>query len=111
MLGGTRFPDTSTPAIHMLANTTPVVGCTCLGTNHPLLERRMFDVVIVDEAGQVTVPAVLGPLLRARAFVLVGDHYQLPPLVSSKEAYERGLGASLFRMLAEAHPQVYPMYT
>ena len=34
----------------------------------------------------------------------VGDHYQLPPLVQSKEAARRGLDQSLFRRLSEAHP-------
>ena len=53
---------------------------------------------------QVTLPATLGPLLRCRSFVLVGDHNQLPPLVANKEAEAGGLGVSLFRRLAEAHP-------
>ncbi|OWM91537.1 hypothetical protein CDL15_Pgr024861 [Punica granatum] len=47
----------------------------------------------------------LGPLMLASTFVLVGDHYQLPPLVKSMEAQENGLGISLFCRLSEAHPQ------
>ena len=42
-----------------------------------------------------------------RAFTLVGDHYQLPPLVTSRAAEEGGLGISLFKRLCDAHPQVY----
>jgi hypothetical protein len=61
-------------------------------------------VVIVDEAGQITTPAVLPALLRGRSFVLVGDHYQLPPLVLDPRAQAGGLGISLFRQLCEAHP-------
>jgi hypothetical protein len=38
-------------------------------------------------------------------FVLVGDHYQLPPLVLNAEAKELGMGVSLFKRLSEAHPQ------
>ncbi|KAF5826217.1 AAA domain-containing protein [Dunaliella salina] len=41
----------------------------------------------------------------ARSFVLVGDHYQLPPLVASPAALAGGYGESLFRRLSEAHPQ------
>lgn len=41
--------------------------------NSPLLLRHVFDVVIVDEAGQMTLPATIAPLLKARAFVLVRD--------------------------------------
>ncbi|KVI08000.1 Dna2 [Cynara cardunculus var. scolymus] len=47
----------------------------------------------------------LGPLMFALMFVLVGDHYQLPPLVQSTEARENGMGVSLFCRLSEAHPQ------
>lgn len=36
----------------------------------------------------------------------MGDHYQLPPLVSNPAAEAGGLGRSLFRILCEAHPQV-----
>lgn len=53
----------------------------------------------------MVLPAALGPLLKARSFVLVGDHNQLPPLVTSKEAEAGGLGESLFKRLSEAHPQ------
>jgi AAA domain len=47
------------------------VGATALGMNSPVLLRHVFDVVIVDEAGQMTLPATIAPLLKARAFVLV----------------------------------------
>ena len=65
----------------------------------------IFDHGIVDEAGQVIVPAVLGPLLLVKSFCLVGDYYQLPPLVNSKDAIRKGMGESLFKCLAESHPQ------
>ncbi|RAH78431.1 hypothetical protein BO86DRAFT_391830 [Aspergillus japonicus CBS 114.51] len=41
----------------------------------------------------------------ARTFILVGDHYQLPPLVQNKEAQEGGLDVSLFKLLSDAHPE------
>lgn len=105
MPGGQRYPQRSTVELQQLAASTPIVGCPCLSVHHPLLAARpAFDVVIVDEAGQISLPAVLGALLTARSFVLVGDHYQLPPLVLDKRADEGGLGVSLFRQLCEAHP-------
>jgi DNA replication ATP-dependent helicase Dna2 len=36
--------------------------------------------------------------------VLVGDHYQLAPLVRNPEALKGGLDVSLFRLLSERHP-------
>lgn len=56
----------------------------------PLLVNESFDVVIVDEAGQTSQPAVLGALMAADSFVLVGDHKQLPPLVNSEVAQAGG---------------------
>ncbi|MGZ6366378.1 MAG: AAA domain-containing protein, partial [Ktedonobacteraceae bacterium] len=58
-----------------------------------------FDVAIIDEAGQLTVPAILGALRFAKRFILVGDEKQLPPLVLSKKASEAGLSESLFSIL------------
>ncbi|XP_059633769.1 DNA replication ATP-dependent helicase/nuclease JHS1 [Cornus florida] len=81
-----------------------VVAVTCLGILSPLLANKKFDVCIMDEAGQTTLPVSLGPLTFASVFVLVGDHYQLPPLVQSTEAQEHGMGVSLFCRLSEAHP-------
>ncbi|KAK4547339.1 hypothetical protein LTR36_000995 [Oleoguttula mirabilis] len=82
-----------------------IVATTCMGTNHAVFGRRAFDVCIVDEASQITLPTALGPLLHARRFVLVGDHYQLPPLVQNRVALEGGLDVSLFRQLSEEHPE------
>lgn len=60
-----------------------------------------FDVAIIDEAGQLTVPAILGALRFAKRFILVGDEKQLPPLVLSEEAAKQGLSESLFSHLKQ----------
>ena len=82
-----------------------VVASTCLGVKHPVFEYRRFDYCIIDEASQITQPVCLGPIGMADSFILVGDHYQLPPLVQSDEARSKGMGISLFRRLSEAHPR------
>ncbi|CAI5701481.1 unnamed protein product [Peronospora effusa] len=83
-----------------------LVGCTCLSVNsHVLFTKRRFDYCIVDEATQITQPIVLSALRCADTFVLVGDHYQLPPLVANAQARKEGMDVSLFRRLAEAHPE------
>ncbi|KAL5511792.1 DNA2 [Sanghuangporus vaninii] len=83
----------------------PVVAATALSTDHALFSRRRFDYCIVDEASQITLPTCIGPLRFAEKFVLVGDHFQLPPLVKSKEARKGGFDVSLFRRLSDAHPR------
>jgi DNA replication ATP-dependent helicase Dna2 len=70
----------------------------------PLLVHENFDVVIIDEAGQISQPAILGALMAADSFVLVGDHKQLPPLVNSEIAEAGGYGESMLMRLAEKHP-------
>lgn len=60
-----------------------VVATTCLGITDSILQRRdKFDLVVIDEASQMLQPICIGPLQLATdgTFVLVGDHYQLPPL-------------------------------
>ena len=58
-----------------------------------------FDVAIIDEASQLTMPAILGALRFVKRFILVGDDKQLPPLVLSQKAAEQGLANSLFSSL------------
>ncbi|MFP6702369.1 MAG: AAA domain-containing protein, partial [Planctomycetaceae bacterium] len=42
-----------------------------------------FDVVIIDEASQMTVPTALMPMVNANRCILVGDEKQLPPVSQS----------------------------
>ena len=75
---------------------------TSNGTEHTTEPPPLqFDVAIVDEASQLTIPSILGALRLAKRFILVGDEKQLPPLVLSKEAAEQGLADSLFSYLKQ----------
>jgi hypothetical protein len=68
-----------------------IVGVSALTVpRSSLLIGQHFDVIIVDEAGQISQPAILGALMAADSFVLVGDHMQLPPLVNSEVAEKGG---------------------
>ncbi|XP_043375262.1 DNA replication ATP-dependent helicase/nuclease DNA2 isoform X3 [Dermochelys coriacea] len=84
-----------------LYNNQPVVATTCMGVNHPIFARKLFDFCIVDEASQISQPICLGPLFYSRRFVLVGDHQQLPPLVHNTEARDLGMSESLFKRLEQ----------
>jgi DNA replication ATP-dependent helicase Dna2 len=99
----TRSSDPQSPVkpsaetLQRALSSARIVGVTALSVpRSPLLYRERFDVVIVDEAGQISQPAVIGALMAADSFVLVGDHMQLPPLVVSELA---GLGGELFEYL------------
>ncbi|KAG9112793.1 Tripartite DNA replication factor [Ceratobasidium sp. 392] len=100
-----KDPPKTLEGLERLLLRPPVVATTCLSIEHPLFARRTFDYCIVDEASQITLPTCVGPLRYAERFVLVGDHFQLPPLVRSKEARRGGMDVSLFRRLSDAHPE------
>ncbi|HEV7126083.1 MAG TPA: AAA domain-containing protein, partial [Ktedonobacterales bacterium] len=57
------------------------------------------DVVILDEAAQLSLAASVGVLRLARRFILVGDDQQLPPVIRSDEAAREGLSLSPFAHL------------
>jgi DNA replication ATP-dependent helicase Dna2 len=85
---------TSKPSIsslHQVISSAKIIGVSALTVpKSPLLIGQKFDVVIVDEAGQISQPAIIGALMAADTFVLVGDHEQLPPLVQSDVAEKAG---------------------
>lgn len=98
-------PRRTVEAVKEAWHGTPVVATTCLGINHAIFLERTFDYCIVDEASQITLPICAGPIRMASAFVLVGDHNQLPPVVRNDEARLGGLDVSLFKLLSDSHPE------
>jgi DNA replication ATP-dependent helicase Dna2 len=75
-------------------------------------DEPFFDVVIVDESSMATIPLTLAGVLLGKAFILVGDHKQLPPITKSRMppscSCKGSCGVkceSLFRLLIELYPQ------
>jgi len=66
------------------------------------IARVKFDVAIIDEASQATIPSVLIPIAKAHRFILAGDHKQLPPTIISERAGE--LEKTLFEDLIKMYP-------
>ncbi|MCL7417223.1 MAG: AAA domain-containing protein [Halalkalicoccus sp.] len=88
----------------------PVVASTTSSCGSRVMREQTFDVALVDEASQLTEPATLAAINRAKRFVLVGDHHQLPPVVRSEgEASDddstADLSRSLFERLIGEHPE------
>lgn len=73
-----------------------LVFTTCIGAGLGLLRSQNFNVVIIDEASQLTEPESLVPLVKgcSRA-ILVGDHIQLRATVQC-HALLTGYDVSLF---------------
>ena len=63
-----------------------------------------FEFTIVNEASLVVEPLALIPIMYSKRFVMMGDYYQLNPIIKSYEADKKGMSISLFRKLCEKHP-------
>lgn len=87
-----------------ILNVSRSSGCSIGGTNveyyegplvigltpHSLYTSRggelaHCDTIIIDEAGQMTIPLALMGMIKARKVIFAGDYKQLPPIVSSQE--------------------------
>ena len=66
---------------HVVLDSIPVIGSTCMGImSDSDFNNATYDVVVVDEAGQIPIFDILVPIVKAKKVVLIGDHLQLPPM-------------------------------
>lgn len=86
-----------------------VVLTTNASAGLEVVDYGEYDVAVIDEATQATIPSVLIPINRAKRFVLAGDHKQLPPTILSEKAKE--LSKTLFEGLIERYPEKSEMLT
>ena len=67
-------------------------ACTALAAHTNFhLESGLFDLVIVDEASQCSLAAVLPLAYRAKRLAVVGDPYQLYPIISLSDRLLEGI--------------------
>lgn len=76
-----------------------VAGATPFAAAGTRLEGAEFDVVLVDEASQVTVPHACMAMVAADRWVFFGDHKQLPPVMRTRSGPDLPK-ASIFGRLA-----------
>ena len=85
----------------LLANISVIVG-TPVGLYDFHDKNTLYDVLIIDEAGQLIEPLAWTIFPLAERVILAGDPFQLPPTVMSKEAEKEGLGISILE-------RIYPL--
>lgn len=78
-----------------LYNSAEVVLSTPIGLKNFLPEEALFDVLIMDEAGQMIEPLAWVVFPFAKSWVLAGDPFQLPPTVLSDRAVQKGFNVSI----------------
>ncbi len=113
--GQPRLRLIASPGTFFRTKKTPsVTGLTQYAAFQPIakhLERATadgiearFDVMVFDEASQLTLPSAMMAMAQCDRFIFAGDHKQLPPVVSSMKA-GRGVATSIFQHLVEEAQQ------
>jgi DNA replication ATP-dependent helicase Dna2 len=66
------------------------------------LEGWEFDVAIIDEASQLSIPLAVSAISRTKKYIFVGDHKQLDPIIP-KESDNEMFAESIFGRLARVY--------
>lgn len=74
-----RLADRLSQYVNLVCATTMGIATDAYFGDGGQFEEKEFDLLVIDEAGKVTEPEFLVAANRARHWVLVGDHKQLPP--------------------------------
>lgn len=82
-------------AVDRILDSSKIILSTLTGLDSSVIGTRIFDLCVIDEAGQSVEPASWIAIARARKVVLAGDHQQLPPTIVSLQAEREGFGHSL----------------
>ncbi len=90
-------------AIKGIIEDAEVICATNSTAGSELLKREKFDFAVIDEATQSTEPSSLIAMLKAKRFIMAGDHKQLPPTILNEEAARRRFTRSLFERLLALH--------
>jgi DNA replication ATP-dependent helicase Dna2 len=102
----TRLKKSGYPFDKQLSQNGIIIGgtpyCFCYPASKRL-ENWEFDVAIIDEAAQMSIPLAISIMSKCDKFIFVGDHKQLGPIVPSNT----GLAIfkeSIFAKLARLYP-------
>jgi DNA replication ATP-dependent helicase Dna2 len=82
------------------------IGATAYSLCYPgskKLDGWKFDVVIIDEASQLSIPLSIAAMCRTAKFIFVGDHKQLDPIIP-KNSNNEMFAESIFSRLAKIYP-------
>jgi DNA replication ATP-dependent helicase Dna2 len=82
------------------------IGATAYSLCYPAskkLDGWEFDVIIVDEASQLSIPLSIAAMCRGGKYIFVGDHKQLDPIIPKNSGNEM-FAESVFSRLAHIYP-------
>ncbi len=90
-----------------------VIGGTAFGMCYPAskrLDRWEFDVALIDEAAQMSIPLAVAVMSKSDKFIFVGDHQQLDPIIPSGTGLSM-FSESIFRRLERLYPNEKSLLT
>lgn len=76
---GDELGDRVADYVNLVCATTMGIATDAFFGDKGETPEKSFDLLVIDEAGKVTEPEFLVAATRAKRWVLVGDHKQLPP--------------------------------
>jgi len=82
------------------------IGATAYSLCYPASKRLdgwNFDVAIIDEASQLSIPLSIAVMCRTSKYIFVGDHKQLDPIIP-KNSNNEMFSESIFCRLARIYP-------
>lgn len=82
------------------------IGSTAYSLCYPgskKLDGWKFDVCIIDEAAQLSIPLSIAAMSRTGKYIFVGDHKQLDPIIPKGSSNEM-FAESIFSRLARIYP-------
>jgi len=82
------------------------IGATAYSLCYPASKRLdgwEFDVAIIDEASQLSIPLAVAAMCRTGKYIFVGDHQQLDPIIP-KGSNNEMFAESIFSRLARMYP-------
>ncbi len=99
------FPDGSTAevirpnTVKTILERIQIVCATSTMAGSALLQKYTFHTAIIDEAGQITEPSAIIPLVKADNYILVGDHMQLPPISAEEIRIKEDVSEDALNMI------------
>lgn len=91
---------------HDLNKNGIAIGATAYSLCYPTttrLEGWEFDVCIIDEASQLSIPLSIAAMARTNKYIFVGDHKQLDPIIP-KHTNNEMFAESVFSRLTRIYP-------
>lgn len=88
-----------------------IIGGTPYSLCYPAskrLENWEFDVALIDEAAQLSIPLAISVMSKSDKFIFVGDHKQLDPIIPSKTGNPL-LSESIFKRLVDLYPSEFAL--